>query len=78
MPVKVLKATSANIIQKWRKENRLSVKGMAKILDVSDKSLEAWEKGEAIPNRYSTARLAALMGVDATELEYTLKGKEPL
>lgn len=64
-----------NYIRSWRRAQNLSIKGLAKILSVSQETVESWETG-AMPNKSNILKLAGAMAMLPWQLEDILKPKK--
>lgn len=51
----------AERIKNWRKENKLSLKEAAMVIEVSEKILGWWEKGVRYPDRVKYEKLSIAM-----------------
>lgn len=59
---------TGNIISKIRKEKNMTQKELAKILNVSDKAVSKWERGESYPDVALLPLLAKVLGISIDEL----------
>lgn len=51
-------------IAKKRKEKKLTQRELADMLNVTDKTISRWEKGNSIPDIYSLKKLAYILDID--------------
>ncbi len=62
-----------NLILRIRKEKKLTQKQLSEKLNVSDKAISKWERGQGCPDISSVIDLAEVLGVNVTEI---LSGEE--
>lgn len=56
------------IISTLRREKRMTQKELADMLNITDKAVSKWERGQACPDTLLIPRLAEILGVSVEEL----------
>lgn len=59
---------TGNLILKIRKEKKMTQKELAEKLNVSDKTISKWERGQGCPDIASINDLAEVLGVNVTDI----------
>jgi DNA-binding XRE family transcriptional regulator len=57
-----------NPLKRWRRESRLSLVKVAKVVGVSRQTIYLWERGENLPSKGNFRKLARCLNVPVAKL----------